>query len=396
MNFVESPLQSSPGQGLKVLFIPLEFLRWQQARSMTYAAQLGLEEGFRANGVEVVTLPALWDHPSSAPASWLSRAKNLLAGQTFDQIWVTLVHSHFEDDFLDWLRTLAPVRIGFIVESLEYTPEECAAHPPFKARRAYVEHQMRAMTHVLTLDEHDADWINAEGVAQALWWPGAVPARVIAPRAGGNAKVPAVFHGAVYGERASWMQREDLRNLLVRPPAPEDATPLPQKFDKFQQTSTELLLSPAPVTSQNLEAYLAAWRPLRREIFDCWMAGLPQACAQVNLPSHLKAFSSRVIEAMAAGCPLISWDIPGRPRNRALFIEGEEILYFRRDRPAELAAHIRHLQQEPEWARQLAVRAKAKIAAFHTIEKRIRQVLDWVANDIQPDYGEIVEPALAA
>jgi SAM-dependent methyltransferase len=85
---------------------------------------------------------------------------------------------------------------------------------------------------------------------------------------------------------------------------------------------------------------------------------------------------------------VISWDVPNRPRNRNLFCAGEEILFFRRDQPADLAVHIRRLQQEPEWARQLAVRAQAKVAAFHTIEKRIRQVLDWVATGLEPDYGE--------
>ncbi len=394
MTAPEPALKPNPHQGLRVLFIPLEFLRWQQGRSMTYASQLALEEGFHANGVGVVTLPALWDHPSSAPGSWLSRAKSLLAGQQFDQIWVTLVHSHFEEDFLEWLRTLAPVRIGFVVESLEYTAEECQAQPDLKGRRAYVEHQMRAMTHVLTMDEYDAERINAEGLAHTLWWPGVVPARVIAPFSGRSGKLPAVFYGAIYGERASWLQREDLRQLLVRPQAPEDATPLPQIFDKLQQATSQMLLSLAPVTRQTLETYLFAWRKLRRMIFDHWMAGLPNACAQVNLPSYLKAYSNRVIEAIAAGCPVISWDVPNRPRNRNLFREGEEILFFRRNQPAQLAAHIRRLQQEPEWARQLAARAQAKVAAFHSIEKRIRQVLDWVATGLQPEYGEITAPAL--
>lgn len=373
---------------LRVLFIPIEFPGWQMARSFPYDIQLGLEEGFQANGAEVVTLPALWGHPSSAPGSWLSRARTLLAGQQFDQIWVTLVHGRYEDDFLDWLRTLAPIRIGFVLESLEYTPAECQAHPPYKYRRGYVEHQIRAMTHVLTWDEYDAERLNAEGLAQALWWPGCVPARVITPPSGDGAKLPARFCGAPYGERAAFLEREDLRQLLVRSPAPEDATPLPQNFDKLQESATRMLLAPAPVTNQNLESYLSALRKLRREVFDHWMAALPKACAQVNLPSLVKAYGVRVVEAMAAGCPMISWDIPNRPRNSNLFRDGEEILLFRRDQPAQLAAHIRRLQQEPDWARQIAVRAQAKIAAFHSIEKRIRQVLDWVATGLQPDYGE--------
>jgi glycosyltransferase involved in cell wall biosynthesis/SAM-dependent methyltransferase len=394
-NASEPAPKANPRQGLRILYIPVEFSCWRLARSMPYDIQLSLEEGFRANGAEVVTLPAFWEHASSSPASWLSRAKTLLAGQQFDQVWVILVHCRYEDDFLDWLRTLAPVRIGFIHESLEYTPDEYQALPPLKYRRGFVEHQIRAMTHVLAYDEYDVARLNAEGLTKALWWPGCLPARLITPPVEGNGKLPAAFCGTLYGERATWMQRADLRGLLVRPVGPEDATPLPQLFDQLQLATHKLLTSSQPVTSQHLETYLAALRKLRRDSFDMWMAGLPKACAQINLPSFVKAYASRVIESMAAGCPVISWEVPNRPRNRNLFREGEEILFFRRDKPAELAAHIRHLQEEPEWARQLAARANAKIATFHSIEKRIRQVLDWAATGLQPDYGEITGPGAA-
>jgi hypothetical protein len=43
----------------RILFISLEFPTWQEARSWSYAASLGFEEGFRANGVEFLTIPAL-------------------------------------------------------------------------------------------------------------------------------------------------------------------------------------------------------------------------------------------------------------------------------------------------------------------------------------------------
>ena len=44
---------------MKILFIPLEFLRWKEARAMAYTAQLALEEGFRHHNVELTTLPNL-------------------------------------------------------------------------------------------------------------------------------------------------------------------------------------------------------------------------------------------------------------------------------------------------------------------------------------------------
>jgi 2-polyprenyl-3-methyl-5-hydroxy-6-metoxy-1,4-benzoquinol methylase len=375
-------------QGKRILYIPVEFARWKMARSMPYDIQLALEEGFTANGATVVTLPAYWDHPSSSSTSWLSHARTLLAGQRFDQVWVIVVHCHFEDDFLDWLQEMAPVRVGFVHESLESTPDECELWAPFKYRRGFVEHQLRALTHAVTWDEFDAGRLNTTGIVQGLWWPGCVPARVITPPVNGNHLAPAVFCGSPYGERAQWLQREDLREIFKRVAGPEDATSLPQDFDRLQDDVFRILSSGQPVTPELLETYLHNLRQLRRESFDLWMKSLPQACAQINLPSFIKSYGSRVVEAMAAGCPAISWDVPNRPRNRSLFADGEEILLFRRNQPAELAEHIRHVQKDPEWAFQLATRAQAKVLAYHTLEKRIEQVFQWIENGTEPDFGE--------
>ena len=381
---------------MKILFVPLEFLHWQEARAMSYTANLALEEGFRHHGIEPTTIPAWGGVPSSAPTSWLSRAKDLLAGQRFDQIWITLVHSPLDDELLSWLATLAPVRIGLVIESLTYTEEECLLHPPFRDRRRHVEQQFRTLTHVLTIDESDAEQINAQRPGSALWWPSPVPARALVARARDPKLAPAEFYGSVYGKRADWVQRDDLRGILVRPPPPEDAGGFPGHFDALQGETVQLLQSGKAISREHLESYLISWRRLRAQIFDCWIEALRDGCAQVNLPAFVKAYASRVVESIAAGCPVISWEIPNRPRNRNLFREGEEILFFQRDEPEQLAALIRRIQSDPGWAKAIAERALRKVSAFHTVEKRIQQVLNWVATGAQPDYGESASLAAKA
>ena len=50
----------------RVLCLFLEFNWWDVARPLTYAAQLGLEEGLRANGCRPLTVTTPWPLPYSA------------------------------------------------------------------------------------------------------------------------------------------------------------------------------------------------------------------------------------------------------------------------------------------------------------------------------------------
>ncbi len=94
---------------------------------------------------------------------------------------------------------------------------------------------------------------------------------------------------------------------------------------------------------------------------------------------------------MAAGWPVISWDVP-RARTKALFTPGWEILLFDKNKPEELAAQIDRLQKDPVFARQLAENARQKILRYHTAEIRVRQIFDWIQDGKRPDYGENTTP----
>ena len=50
---------------LRVLYIPLEFKTWQNASHFPYPSNFAFEEGFAANGVEYLTIPALYETTSS-------------------------------------------------------------------------------------------------------------------------------------------------------------------------------------------------------------------------------------------------------------------------------------------------------------------------------------------
>src|ERR1700739_4669605 len=97
----------------RVLFLALEFTDWKNlARHVSYSSQLGLEEGLTACGIR----------PTIITAPLFPRAQQLCKGQKFDQVWVEIARGESRDEtILEWAASLAPVRVGLMVESLRYT-----------------------------------------------------------------------------------------------------------------------------------------------------------------------------------------------------------------------------------------------------------------------------------
>jgi 2-polyprenyl-3-methyl-5-hydroxy-6-metoxy-1,4-benzoquinol methylase len=372
----------------KILLGMLEFAAWERGRAWSYTGNFAVEEGLSANSVECVVLPAFAGVPPGAQGSWLASARSLFAGLRFDQVWLWLVHIAYDPDFMDFISELAPVRVGWLGESLNYLPEEYAQHPHLIQRRAAVEAQVRRMTHVLAVDEADADYINRNGLSRALWIPMAVPRRYIGDSMASAHRPRAAFYGSIYGERRNWLRRGCADQVLELPPPPENATPFPGQFDELNRHCFQFLSSGAPVSADHLTAYVEGLRVIRRGCFDAWMQDLRQRLAVVNLPSFGKVYTSRVVESMAAGCPVVSWEIPDRPRNRALFEDGQEILLFPKDQPEVLSEHVRRLARDAGTSQAIAARARQKVIQFHTWENRGRQILDWIENGREPAYGE--------
>ncbi|MGZ8373780.1 MAG: glycosyltransferase [Nitrospira sp.] len=362
----------------KILLVQLEFGTWAQAKAWSYLGNFSVEDGLRANGCDCVTLPALSGVPDSSPLSWLHHAKQLLAGQRFDQVWVWLVHNRYSDAFLEWVAELAPVRVGLIMESLEYGEEDCRRWPQLRDRAAFVNGQIRHMTHVLAADERDANVFNQSGLVQALFWPSAVPSQFITEIIERPSRREVAFYGELYGERKAWLAMPGLKDLLIHPPSAEAATEFPQLFNTLHQQMAERFQSGWRPNPAALTEYVELWRRLREVIFANWLASLKTWSAIVNLPSLFQSYAGRVVEAMAAGRPVISWEIPNRPRTHQLFEDGREILLYPKDRPAGLKEHVERISHDVTYARDIATGARAALLRSHTAEARARQWLDWI------------------
>src|SRR5262249_15256650 len=148
-----------------------------------------------------------------------------------------------------------------------------------------------------------------------------------------------------------------LKPLLVHRSSPELAT-----LDPWLFTALHLPLSPPlgwlfPRTEKSLTTYLAKLRPLRTRAFELWLQGLRAGAAVVNLPHFVKTYAGRVVEAMAAGRPVISWEIPDRPRNRALFEDGEDILLFAGNDSHHLASQIQRVLRDADLRKRMVANA---------------------------------------
>jgi GT2 family glycosyltransferase/2-polyprenyl-3-methyl-5-hydroxy-6-metoxy-1,4-benzoquinol methylase/tetratricopeptide (TPR) repeat protein len=372
---------------MKILLLQLEFSRWKTAKPWSYTMNFGIAEALRKQGHTTFTIPILPDQQNvEFSMSWLGRAQEICNGMKFDQVWVWLLHYPYNQETLEWIRRIAPVRIGILVESLQYDEEECSQAPIFKTRVDKIKEQAHYLTHVLTSDENDRGPIFSWGCGGVLWWPCGVPEGSIVPFQRVSEHPRAVFHGTLYGKRKTYFSQRRLHGLLMSPTPDMSHNEFQQLFDDIQVKMETTLTSRQLLNVQDLQRFVLMLDQVRQGEFRKWMEHLGLWAVIVNLPSYAKFYGGRVFEGLAAGRPVISWEIPGHPKNNALFQDGEEILLFPKYDVEALANHIERLLSDWKYSRQLVLNAQRQLREFHTVEKRVKDVLQWVTSGTIPSY----------
>ena len=89
------------------------------------------------------------------------------------------------------------------------------------------------------------------------------------------------------------------------------------------------------------------------------------------LPSHVEGLPVSLLEAMAAGCPVIATSVGGIPD---LVRHGENGLVVPARSPAALADALRTLLADPDFAARLGAQARATVASGHTVEQAIARL----------------------
>ena len=373
---------------MKILYVQHDMLVWASARQWSYTTHMAYVEGLRADGHEVlVLLTSCWE-----------RSRRIVGDHRFDQVWINdVTHSLgvrpaweappslVEEDFA-WFATLAPVRVGIVMETLHYEPADYAEVPELGRRVPLMQRiVLPYVTHFGVVDENDVRHIENMG-AQAVWTPCHVPRRFFRQSAPDTTR-PAVFIGSAYQRRAKYLHGERLRGLLEFRASGEHATNFPAMFDQLNNPVRHALLE-QPYSQTDFDHYADTVQQVRAKLFDLFLDGLSNSLATVNLPSFVKTYAGRVIESMAIGQPVVSWRIPNHPQTAKLFTENQHILFFEGDDPERLAESLERLRREPGLAIGIGERSLANAKAHHTSEHRVAQIVEWTQTGITPRFWD--------
>jgi len=346
---------------MHILYLPLEFSSFFSAKKLSYPVCIGMVEGFETNRIEHLTVPIMYH-----TQLWLCKLKELVGGRKFDQVWFEVVHSVIPEDILEWLTSLAPVRVGFVIENMDITPEEYQINSIGTQRRVdNLNQKLPYLTHAMVMNASDIVTFNIPAMHCAT----SIPERSV--RIPNSTSDKAVFYGTLYGRRREWATELNYC-LNVNPPSTEDISNLPCLFEQLFATSD--------YSVKDYSAFYRDWYFIRQGVYFNWINHLHTiaSCAMVSLPHHTQLLPGRVIESMAAGKPVVSPLMNNAVDD--LFIDGKEILYY--SDIVGLVSCLDKLRSDPDLRFYLAEAAIVKVLENHTTEVRVKEILDFVGKTI--------------
>lgn len=100
----------------------------------------------------------------------------------------------------------------------------------------------------------------------------------------------------------------------------------------------------------------------------------------LSLPSLSPTLVSRTFESLACGGLVLQSQIIGEKSNQ-LFREWEHLVYYTPENPDNLIEKIEYLLKNPDLAEEIADRGHRLCQEKHTIECRVKELVEWVDND---------------
>lgn len=340
---------------MNILHLPLEFHGWNSAKKFSYPVGVGMIEGIENNDVYHYTIPAMY-----YGGFWLNFIKEMVGDIKFDQVWLEVVHSIIPESTLEWLATIAPIRVGFIVESLTIDPNEFIDNQSGTQRRVdNLNLKLPYLTHALVCDGMD---LNKFTIPTMLF-AASVPERLVKPPS--SMMGPALFYGTAYGERSNWLDKLN-GYVLMNPPSAEINSNLPYMFEQLFKGSYPVSEYPK---------FFSRWYSTRKGVYTIWinyLSNLP-CCAMLNLPHRTQVSSGRIIEGMAAGKPVLSPFLHNEMDGR--FVHRKNILYYENE--IDLIDLIKELQRNLDFGNYIAEEARKNVLENYTTEVFVKRILEF-------------------
>jgi glycosyltransferase involved in cell wall biosynthesis len=112
--------------------------------------------------------------------------------------------------------------------------------------------------------------------------------------------------------------------------------------------------------------------------------------AVINLPTNMGGYTQRVFEAMSCGTTLLQYRLKSQPICSSLFIEYEDYIPYDTDNFPQLLHLVQNLNSLFD-LEKITKQAKEKILQYHTIEKRIQQIIKFVQDGEKIEYQILPE-----
>ena len=355
-----------------ILYLSLEFDKWNLARPWTYQANLGLEDGFLFNKLSFFTVTT----------PWLSRLKDLCYNKTFDQVWVEIVHQNIDIETFEWIKNIAPIRVGLVFESLTYNEFEVNNSLVLKERRKCVEGKINYLTYLIAIDEVDVNYFYIKFGIPSFWWISCMPKKFINKKHLNNNKISkAVFSGTVYGKRIKLIENTTTKNLIIHQNSPDKNDFNHFIFDSIHLITKKILLFWPWSVKYLYTLYMFLLRSVRKKNFKIYLKSISNYSVVLNLPSLVKAFPGRVSEAMSVGSVVLSNIIKNRPQNNSVFIENKDIIFYDEDNPDEFNTKLKSILDNDNLRNEIAINCYEKVSKYHTMEIRILQIQKWISKN---------------
>ncbi|MBD2148115.1 glycosyltransferase [Sphaerospermopsis sp. FACHB-1194] len=110
----------------------------------------------------------------------------------------------------------------------------------------------------------------------------------------------------------------------------------------------------------------------------------------INLPTNMGGYTQRVFEAMSCGTTLLQYRLESQPICSSLFVEYEDYIPYDITNFSKLLHTVQNLNNLFD-LEKITKQAREKILQYHTIEKRIQQIIKFVQDGEKIEYQILPE-----